>query len=511
MAATENEPVTADWRFRFSARTIFFLAALQASWSLHAADWKIVPSVGAQLELTDNVSQAPDASKDSAIILTLTPGVSATLLGSRDLQFAANYSLSGVERYSDAGNTSDLNHSLAANAKATVVEDLFFVDATANVSQVLTSLLGAPGNGNLNTGNLTTVGSYSLSPYLIKRFGAFATATARYTLSGALFSNNANDILSNTLTASLNSGPRFNDLSWGLNYSLRDQSVQGNGSNQFEHYDLSLGYALTRHVRAFGTVGYDHDTFVDSVGNNSVSGRSWTAGLGWVPNRRLSLDASVGDTYFGRTYGLNFNYRTHYSVWTANYSEGTSDISQLLLNTQPITAWICNGGLFFAQGLLPPTGQTNCVPLGTAPVGSVPLGIANGIFISKTLRGGAVWSKRKTSLGLTVFDVRRIFQQLVGLPEDETRGVSVTYGYRLKPKLNLNASLGYTNNLVPADLSGLAASRDDKLYTASLGLTKQFDRKTTGSLVFRRTERHSNDSTTDFAEDDLTASLHMTF
>ncbi|MGA7951224.1 MAG: hypothetical protein WCA45_13845, partial [Thiobacillaceae bacterium] len=108
MAATENEPVTADWRFRFSARTIFFLAALQASWSLHAADWKIVPSVGAQLELTDNVSQAPDASKDSAIILTLTPGVSATLLGSRDLQFAANYSLSGVERYSDAGNTSDL-------------------------------------------------------------------------------------------------------------------------------------------------------------------------------------------------------------------------------------------------------------------------------------------------------------------------------------------------------------------------------------------------------------------
>ena len=496
-------------RLNYSSRTIFFLVALQAPWTLQAADWRIVPSVGAQIELTDNVSQAPDANKDSAIILSVTPGVSFNLLGSRRLQFAANYSLSGVERLSEGGNSSDLNHSLAANAKAVVIKDLFFVDASANVSQVLTSLLGAPGNGNLNTGNLTTVGSYSLSPYVIKRLGTFATATVRYTLSGALFANNASDILSNTLTASLSSGTRFNDLSWGLNYSLRDESVQGDGSNQFEHYDVNLGYVLTRHVRAFGTLGYDNDKF-DSTGNN-ISGRSWTAGLGWTPNRRLSLDASVGRTYFGRTYGLNFNYRTHYSVWTANYSEGTSDISQLLLNTQPITAWICDGGLFFAQGVLPPAGQTNCVPLGTAPVGSVPLGVANGIFISKTLRGGAVWSKSKTSVGLSVFDVRRIYEQLVGLPEDETRGVSATYGYRLKPNLTLNASLAYTNDLVPVGLSGLAGNRDDKTYTASLGLTKQFDRKTNGSLVFRRTERRSNDSTADFAEDDLTASVNMTF
>src|ERR1700690_778158 len=118
MAATENKPMTAVSRSKFSLRTIFFLVAFQAPWTLQAADWKIVPSVGAQVELTDNVNQAPDADKNSAIILTVTPGVSVTLLGSRDLKFAANYSVSGVERYSDGGNSSDLNHSLAANAKA---------------------------------------------------------------------------------------------------------------------------------------------------------------------------------------------------------------------------------------------------------------------------------------------------------------------------------------------------------------------------------------------------------
>ncbi|MGO9445383.1 MAG: TIGR03016 family PEP-CTERM system-associated outer membrane protein [Thiobacillaceae bacterium] len=496
-------------RPKILSRTLFFLMASQAPWSLHAADWRIVPSLNTQVEVTDNVAQAPNASKQGALILDVTPGVSVQLLGVPQLQFAANYALTGVERWGQDGNSSDLDHTLAANAHATVVQDQVFVDASANVSQVLTSLLGSPGGVTLNTGNLTTVGTYLLSPYAIEHFGTFATGTLRDTQSGALLSNNGNDINSNTVTASLINGTQFVDLSWGLDYSLRDASVQGGGTDQFEHYDMTLGYLLTRHIRAFGSIGHDDDSFGSAAG--AISGPSWTAGLGWAPNQRLSLDASMGDAYFGRTYGFDFSYRTHYSVWTAKYSEGSSDISQLLLNTQPITAWVCTGGLFFSQGLLPPTGQTNCVPLGTAPVGAVPLGIANGVFISKTLQGGAIWTKSRTTVGLSIFDLRRIYEQIVGLPEDDTRGVSVNYGYTLQPHLTLNATLGLTNELVPAALSDLTGSRNDDIYTGSVGLTKQFEPKVSGSLILRRTERHSNDSAVDFTEDDLTASLYVTF
>jgi uncharacterized protein (PEP-CTERM system associated) len=259
----------------------------------------------------------------------------------------------------------------------------------------------------------------------------------------------------------------------------------------------------------FGSLGYDKDDFAT---NSQISGRSWTAGLGWSPTRLTSMDASIGDSYFGRTYGLDFNHRTRNSAWTASYKEGTSDISQLLLNTIPLLEWACDGGvLAFTSTILPPANQTNCVPFNIAGTGAVPIGIANGIFISKTLRGGVVWSRGLNTLGLNIFDVQRIYEQVTGLPQDETRGFTANHGYRLDPRTTLNSSLGYTNNLVPAGLSSLTIDRDDKIYVASIGVTRQFQPKLSGSLTYRYTTRHSNDSTTDFNENNLTALVNMTF
>ena len=475
-----------------------------------AVEWKFSPSVGAQATYTDNVNQSHSDPQD-ALILSVTPGFSLQSQGSRRIQAAVNYGLTGVARFSD-DNSTDINHNLGATGKAELIDDFLFIDGSASISQELISLVGSPADATTNSANRATVGSYSISPYIQKRFGTFARAMIRYTLSGALFQDNAaNDITSNSLNASLTSGTQFNDLSWGLNYSLRDATVQGGQDAKFERYGANLGYKLTSHIRAFGTVGYDKNDYVSASGAE-ISGRSWTAGLGWSPTRRTSVDASFGETYSGRTYGFNLSHRTHNLALTAGYNEGTSDISQLLTNTQPITAWICDGDIFFGVGtLLPPPGQLNCVLLRTAPVGSVPLGIANGIFISKTLRGGAAWSKGRSSLGLNIFDTRRQYQQLVGLPEDETRGVSATYSYRLQPHTTLNASLGYTNTRVPAGLESLSTARDDDFYTASLGVSHQFDPKLSGALTLRHQQRESNDSTSSFDENSITASASMRF
>ncbi len=501
--AKQQQNRQAPWIGAFSVLTLSLFALPTG-----AVEWKFSPNVSAEATYTDNYLQAHDNTQD-ALILSVTPGFTLQSQGSRRVQAALNYGLTGVARFAD-NNSTDVNHHLAANGKAELVNDFLFVDGSASISQELISLTGSPADATTNSANRATVGTYSLSPYVRKRFGTFARAEARYTLSGALFQNNAaNDITSNLFNASLTSGTQFNDLSWGLHYSFRDATVQGGQDAQFEHYDASLGYALTRHFRVFGTAGYDNNDYGTTTGNK-ISGRSWTAGLGWSPTRRTSLEVSVGESYFGRNYGFNFSHRTHSSVWTASYDEGTSDISQLLLNTQPITAWICDGGLFFGNGLLPPTGQTNCTELGTAPIGSVPLGLANGFFISKTLRGGASWSRGKSSLGLNVFDTRRQYQQLVGLPEDETRGISTTYGYRLQPHTSLSASLGYTNNQVPAALNTTGA-RDDNLYTASLGMSHQFDPKLTGALTLRHQQRDSNDNLNDFQENSITASASLHF
>lgn len=517
MAATANKrrggvPAARDQAIRRTGACAA-LVALTLAPAAHAIDWRFEPYVNASSTYTDNVNQRSSNTQD-ALILTATPGFTLRSEGSRRVQASLQYGLTGVKRFGDDDRSDDVYHNLNAVGKAELVEDFLFIDGNAHVSQQLISLLGSPADATTNDSNRTTVGTYSISPYVQQRLGTFAFAQVRYTTSGAIFQNDvANNINSNSINASLNSGTQFNELSWGLNYRLRDATVQGGEDTQFEHYGASLGYKLTHNIRVFGTVGHDSNKYT-AIPGEGVGGGSWTAGMGWSPNRRTSMNASFGESFYGRTYGFEFDYRTHYSVWTASYNEGVSDISQLLLNTEPISYWICDQGLALTMGTLPPSNGTNCVLIGSLPPGSTAVGSANGIFISKTLRAGGAWSKGKSNFGINVFDTRRQYQQLVGMPEDETRGVIATYSYRLQPHTTLNANLGYTNTLVPPGLGlGFATTiaRDDKLYTASIGVSRQFDSKLLGSLTLRHQQRDSNSPTSNYDENSLTASVNMRF
>jgi uncharacterized protein (PEP-CTERM system associated) len=473
----------------------------------YALDWDFEPYVGGSAIYTDNENQSADDPKD-ALILTATPGFSLRSKGSRRIQAGMNYALTGVARFGDDLDN-DLYQNLSAIGSAELMEDFLFIDGTASISQQLISLYGSRADPAINSSNLTTTGTYSISPYMRKRFDNFADAEVRFTVEGAIFDDNAfSNINSSVINASLTNGTQFNTLSWGLTYYWRDAIVQDGENARFESYGANLGYELTRRFRLLGTVGYDRNDYASSPGA-AVSGSYWTAGFGWAPNIRTNLDASIGESYFGRTYDFNFNYRTRNSVWTASYNDGVNDISQQLLNTRPMYVWSCDGGLFYGDGILPPPGQTGCVLQGAAPIGSVPIGLTNGIYVSETLLGGVAWSKGKTSLGLSVFNTRRQYQQITGLPEDETRGVSLSYGYTLQPQTTLNANLHYDNSQSPAALEGI--DRNDNYYTASLGVSHQFGSSLSGVLMFRHQKRDSNVPSDSYDENSITASANMTF
>jgi len=474
----------------------------------HAVDWNFKPFVDASATYTDNQNQSADNPKD-ALILTATPGFSLHSEGSRRFQAGMNYGLTGVVRMGD-NLDNELYQSLYAIGNAELMEDFLFIDGTASISQQLISLFGSLADTAVNSSNRTTTSTYSVSPYIKKRFGTFAEGLARFTQEGAIFQDNAfSNINSSVINASLTNGTQFNELSWGLNYYWRDAIVQNSANVRFESYGASLGYELTRRFRLIGTVGYDSNEYTAAPGT-ATSGNYWTAGFGWAPNIRTNIEASFGESYFGRTYDFHFNYRTHYSVWTASYNDGVSDISQQLFNTQPLYVWSCDGGLFYGDGVLPPPGQTNCVLQGVAPIGTAPIGLANGVYLSKRLLGGVAWSKGKTSLGLSVFDTRRQYQQIEGLPEDETRGINATYGYNLQPHTTLNAGLGYTNSQSPAGLETVLA-QDDNYYTVSLGVSHQFDARLSGVLMLRHQTRDSNVPVNSYDENSITASAAMTF
>ena len=510
MAVTGNKIRTRSVkRMRHSSVGAYFVWAVVIFTNpASALDWRLTPTLGASATLTDNVNQSATDSQ-SSLILGVTPGFTLRSEGSRRVEAAMRYGLTGVVRTGE-DQSNDLFNSLAANGRAELIDDFLFIDGSAAVSQELISLLGSPADATVNSSNRATTGSYAISPYIKKRFGTFANAEARYSLTGALFRDDAaNNINSSSLSASLNSGSQFNKLFWGLDYFLRDATVQGGQDARFEHVGAILGRDLSSRVRAFGTLGYDSNDYTSAPGA-STSGSSWSLGMGWAPNRRTNVEASFGDSFFGRTYSFDFNYRTPFSVWTVSYDDGVSDISQQLLNTQPVTVWNCGGVLFLGDGTLPPTGQSNCIAQGVAPIGTVPIGLANGVYVSKVWRGSAAWSKGRSSMGLNVFDTRRQYQQLVGLPEDSVRGLTVNYGYRLQPRTSLNAGLGFTNTQSPAGLESIAA-RDDDFYTANVGVSHEFGSRLSGALIYRHQWRDSNNPSADFTENNISATANMTF
>ena len=469
-----------------------------------AIDWRFIPNVGAAVTYTDNVNQTE--TPESALILSVTPAFVLVSEGSRRVEATINYGLTAATRIGQ-NNSSDVYHNLGAVGKAELIEDLVFIDGTATISQELVSLFGSNADATTNDSNRATLGTYSLSPYIKKRLGTFAIGEVRYTNSGAIFGNNSgSDLNSNEILARLNSGTRFNDWYWGLEYSNRQTSSKDAPDATFERLTGTLGFALTRKLRVFGLYGTEDNDYVGATTN--TSGNRYEVGFAWAPTRRTSLEATAGERYFGRTYSFSGSHKTRHTSWRIRYSEDFSDVSQLAINYNDLKSarFSCPSGtvlpenVTYAQAIATPGCRLVGLLFGTS--------LQNGVFLAKLLTADASWSLGKTELGLSFSDLQRIYQQVSGV-DDRTQFVSATVNYRLSRATRLNAGLSLGR--VTATSPVASTNREDTLYGLNLGVSHQFSRDLTGALTFRHQERSSSAINSDYSENSLTASANLRF
>ncbi len=528
MAATENKrsprgakPVLRSHAARAGALSVLMVMAYAVP--AHAVDWRFEPSVGASATYTDNANRSETDPQD-ALILGVTPGFTLSSEGSRRVKATLQYGLRGVARFGER-SSENLYHNLNAVGKAELVEDFLFIDGSARVSQELISLLGSPADAETGNSNRATVSTYSLSPYIQKRLGTFATVQARYTNSGAIFENSvaANSSV-NAFAANMQSGPRFNDLSWGLNYSIRKAVNRNDVDTTFERASAQLGYALTRKFRVFGTVGQDWNDYLSTTGTD---GSSYSVGFGWAPTRRSSIEASMGERYFGRTFSFAGNHRTRLSRWTVRYSEDVSDITQQFLEQSSRVFWVCNDALVETPDATPPKDQTctegpisagqlaqSFASLGIPVSSLVAAGLlnvtsANGVFIIKSLNAGVSWDIGRLGFGLSARDTKRLYQVL-GDAQDHIQSVTGSVSYRLSPQTTANSSLSLSRNSFDPALAG-GTAREDDILSLSLGVVHQFSGELNGALTFRHTQRDSNGLNADYSVNSLTATANMRF
>lgn len=474
-----------------------------------ALDWRFEPALDASATFTDNAGNTA-SNKDEAMILRVAPGFTLRSEKSPRVEAGMHYGLSGVKRFGDE-QSDDLFHTLNASGKAELVEDFLFVEGNARVSQELIDLLGSQADAATNSSNRATVGTYSLSPYVKKRLGTFANASARYTASGAIFENNvASTQRVNSFAAGLASGTRFADFTWALDYSIRDARNRDDIDTRFERAGLTLGYALTRKFRVFGTVGEEWNDYPAPPGTD-IDGPFYSAGIGWSPSRRTSIEASAGERSYGKSYGLTARHRTRTTNWNLSYDDGISDMAQFLQTSGTVYSYQCVG----PEGTLSlvenwpypfPPATSGCTAVGGTP--GLLFDLRSGVFIAKTLRGSVGWTLRKLTHTLSYSDSRRDY--VASGIEDRTRVLGLTTTYRMSRQTTANAGLTLTRTQVsPTPLSPVA--RDDDLFSLSLGVSHRFAEDLSGALTFRHTQRDSNVATADYDENSLTASVSLRF
>jgi uncharacterized protein (PEP-CTERM system associated) len=513
-----------------SNKRFFLLVCLLATAPAWAGDWKFTSGIALSERFSDNVDLAANGQAESDWITEVSPRISMSRAGGR-AKANVDYSLQGL-LYANDSDQNDVRHNLNGRATAELAKDFFFFDATARISHQLLNLADAGGLGDaVGSGNTTSVGSYSLSPYLKHRFGSAATVEARVTQDGVFIGDSSlSDTNSTRYQLSAVGGNYFPPLSWGVSYTKSDTRNSGTGASDSgnEAASANARYRLTRKFGLLAQASHEKNDFAN-VSNRLQDYSSYGLGVFYTPSRRVSMDvlyndsdngsfisgsltlnptlrtslvATTSERAYGRTYSLNLAHRTRKTNWSLRYSDDLTTSQQQLINQVGVEIYTCPTGL---ESVIPPALPSSpaCVLLlqGVAPISS----LVDQTYVSKTLSGTVSYRLRRSSFALSIYDTKREFQSLLG-SNDETRGLQASWSLKPAAHTTFTLSGGVSQN----EISG-PPSREDDLWNISLITTHQFRPKVSGSVEVRHQERKSSDATGGYDENSVAARLNMSF
>lgn len=494
--------------------------ALLFSQQTTAAEWKITPNLNLNETYSDNITLAPQGSKKSDWVTQINPGIALSGTGSH-LKVNVNYAMQNLV-YAEGSSQDLTRHQLDANANAELIDNLFFLDGRASISQQNAFLLGQHAVDNINvTGNRTDVKTYSLSPYLRHGFSNFASSEVRYTHNEASSGTSGlSDSRTDNIQLQLNSGSAFRTLGWGLNYSNEKNDYTTIQNTDRESLSGNLNYAVSPKLNLTATGGYEKNNYI-SIGAKP-EGSFWTAGLAWAPSTRTSIDASAGQRFFGNTYSFNASHKSRKTLWSLGYNEDITT-TQSLFSDSVLTDTASSLNQLWAAQIPDPIArqlfvdsfiQNNGLPLFLSrPVNY----LSNRTFLQKRLHGSVSIAGKKNTLILSLFSALRDAQTpqaqdtaLLGTVNqamnDKTKQVGGTalWNWQIGSRTSASFSAGYTRS----NTAFLANTDNNRTYRISL--TRQFQPKLSGLLELRRLDQSSSQSS-NYQENAITASLSMKF
>lgn len=516
------------------AAAVLLLAAFPAH-----ADWRVTPTVRVSEIWTDNVNLSEEELAYSDLITQISPGL---IISNRTRRLTVNataelHSFTYLHdsdkrdrdgRFTDGSNSgvASVQRSYRGNLRGELAQDLLFIDASAARGQQNISPFGprASSNDQYSRNNRTDIDTWSISPYLVKRFGSTAAGQLRFTRDSVGGGDNIGFRRTggNTLLATLTSGPAFRTIGWGANYSKQELNGGSYGDSTNEKLATNLRYMLTGRISLLANAGYDRYEYEGLGGGDE--GANWSLGFLWTPSARTTLQATAGRHFYGNTGSLMAIHRSRATSWNLTYSDDiTTSRQQFLLPSTIDTAGLLDG--MFATTYPDPVEraqvvqaymQQNALPPSLSDSVNY---LSNRFMRQKRLLASVVYRKGRSSAVLSghISDRNAVSDQqsdspLLGSQQgrftDNVRqhGIEANYTYRLNTRSNLTARY----NLNESE----ARDRDYRSYQRVLqvGLSRRFG-DTTASLDLRRRsgDLGNRASTGTFTENAISATLFKTF
>ncbi|MBK1672774.1 TIGR03016 family PEP-CTERM system-associated outer membrane protein [Ectothiorhodospira shaposhnikovii] len=461
--------------------TLLGSLALVHAGATQAGSWDFTPRVSVSQTYTDNVNLAPRSEdKESDSVSQLNTGFSLQRSGGRT-DLSLGYNLQSLAYWQDDGRNT-VYHQFAGDSTTTLIRETLFLDASATYGQRLLDGRDGFAGDNIVTSERADVARYSVSPYWRQGFGSFATGEVRYTWdkvdyqSGDITRNNSEN---QRIQATLNSGPRFTTVGWGLSYSW-DESTYDDGTDvTLESLEALVRLNLSSQFSVYAAGGQERNDYNRAVGNAEPDDTFWRAGFTWLPGPRTSLDAFYGERFFGDTYGLTFSHRFRHATWRVGYSESITSLSRI-----------------------------EFVPIGFIVVGDELLLVLDpqlvpDAYIAKRLDVSVSGQRSRLSWGLAATREERFYQTDRG--DQEIHSFNANLGWQVAPRTQATLSSRWQRSDYDLD------SRKDDLWNLGIGLNRTLGPSTSASLQYRYQERDSNQDGFDYQENRVTATLSKTF
>ena len=475
-----------------------------------AGDWTFTPRIVGQELYTDNVLLTP-TNRRSDFVTTISPGLSISDDSPR-LQAKFDYSPT-LQYYALTPNLNFIGQNLYANGTATVVPELFFLDArgllsvqpsvpglgTGLLPTTVPSLLG-PTFFNTSQGipqsQLAQVSSFSASPYLARRFGDIGSAELRYSFSDTNFNGiqaltpltPAGTALQNTstttneATAAFVTGESLGRLQSRLTLDAAQSSGTG-ATNQLIGI-VDSAYAINQRIAALATIGHEQINF-SGLPPTHIDDLVWGVGTRLTPNPDATIVLSYGHRNgFSAPYASLFYNLTARTTLSAMYTQGLTTVAQEIANNLAISDLNQLGQTVDSRTLLP------------SLILNPAFGLQGGVFHTKQLTATATTDLERDHFNVSISRLESLVvaQTTLGSGTSEsTTQTNASWSHDLNPRTSTTLGLGYGefNFGAPPNTFGASASTQETIVTANLSVSYTFSPSLTGSASYSFFDRIS--------------------